>query len=375
MPHYQVGTLVGRGLPLRLRQPQPIPEDGSQHGRSPPSASSVSANNVRPPYDYGDSQSERNIPVSVTVMPDRHRNSLPNTHITYHAQYNSVPGPDGFSDMSQSGQPSSSPPEGPLSQNTFNSYYAAGDQIPAGAIHSAVNASPNTQHFSHPSTQQRPHPYISNLPLPRAATWHNSGYQGSVADSQSNSPRRNSEHEIQQSTSHQSIPQEILEGNEYTNDATFSNSYNDNRLAQGHAPPYASAIGSNQTASNRYPLADNYQTMPSQAEDPQAFDIQAGMNSLRVYEGENASYTASSNERLNEGLSTPSRTTTRSQSINSMSSTYSSPVSDENGPSSRPLNGLNDYASPTGIALRRSQSEYNTGMADDVGFDFTPLLS
>lgn len=330
MPHYQPGTLGGRGLPPRRRRPQPIPEDGSQHGQSSPFDSSR------------DSKSEINIPISPTVMLD-HRNSLPNTHITtHHAQYgrNSLPGPDGFSNRSQSRPPFSSHPEGPSSQNTFNSSCPASDQIPAGAIDSAVYTPPNTQHFSYPSTQQRHQPYSNNPLLSRPMTWDNSGYQGFVADSQSSSPRRNSEHEISQSTSQQSIPQGNLEGNEY---------------------------GSTQTISNQNPSADSYQAMPSQAEEPQAFDIHAGMNTRSVYEGENASYTASSSER--------SRTTTRSRSINSMSSTYSSQVSDENGPSSRPLNGLNDPVSPTGIALRRSQQEYNTGMADDVGFDFSPLLS
>jgi hypothetical protein len=190
-----------------------------------------------------------------------------------------------------------------------------------------------------------------------------------------------------------------LEGNEYANDTTFSISNNDSRLAQGHALSHSIANGSNQTISNWYRLADNYQAMPSRAEDAQAFDIQAGMNALRVYEGENAYDTTSSNEMLNEGrsavsgtttrsqsinsmssilnegLSAASRTTTRSQSINSVSSTYSSLVSDESGPSSRPLTRLNDSVTPTGFALQSSQQEYNTGMLDDVGFDFSPLLS
>lgn len=344
MPLYHRGMYEARGPPPRVgrRRPQPIPEDGSQRGQSSPTDSD---NNVRLPHDYENSQSEKNVPISPTVMPDRHRNSLPNnTHIPLRdAQYgrNSLPGPDGFRNMSQSRQPFSSPLEGPSSPNTFNSYSPAGDQIPAGPINSAIYSSPNTQHFSHPSTQQRLPPYTNNLPLSRPMTWDNNGSQGLVTDSQSYPPRRNSEHEIPQSTSHQSIPQEDSEGIEY---------------------------GSNQTISNQNPSADNYQAVPSQAEDPRPFDIHAGMNTRRVYEGENASYTASSNERLNERLSAASRTTTRSQSIHSMSSTYSSQLSDENGPSSRPLNGLNDPVSPTGIALRRSQQEYNTGMADDASF-------
>ena len=346
MPQYLPGSLGARGLPPRRRRPQPIPEDGSQHGPSSPSDSSIGANNVRRPFDYGDSQSESNIPISPTVMPDRHKSLPDNRHITpHHPQYYER---KSLSNASQSRQPFSSPPEGPSSQNTLNSHCPAGDQIPAGAIDSAVYTSRNTQRFSCPSTQEQHQPCIDNQLLPRAVTWNNSGYQGFVADSQSNSPRRNSEREIPQPTSHQSIPQENLERNEY---------------------------GSNQTISNRNPSADNYQAMQSKAEDPQAFDTHAGMNTRPVYEGENASYTASSNERLNKRLSAASRTTTRSRSINSMSSAYSSPVSDENGPSSRPLNGLNDPVSPTGVALRRSQQEYNTGMTADVGFDFSPLLS
>lgn len=344
MPQYLPGSLGGRGPPPRRRRPQPIPEDGSQHGPSSPSDSSIAANNVRLPYDYRDSQSETNVPISPTVMPDRHRSLPNNTHITLRdAQYgrNSLPGPDGFSNTLPSRHPSSSPLRGPSSQNTFNSYCPAGNQITTGAIDSAVYTSPNTQRFSSPSTQEQHQPYIDNQLLPRAVTWNNSGYQGFVTDSQSISPRRNSEHEIPQSAGHQSIPQENLEGSEY---------------------------GSNQTISNQNPSADNYQTMPSQAEDPQGVDIHSGMNTRRVYEGENASYTASSNERLNERLSAASRTTTRSRSIHSMSSTYSSLVSDENGPSSRPLNGLNDPVSPTGIAPRRSQQEYNTGMTADADF-------
>lgn len=344
MPHYQPGSFDGRGLPPRRRRPQPIAEDGSQHGQSSPSDNSIGANNGRLSYDHRDSQSEINIPISPTVMLD-HRNSLPtNTHITtHHAQYgrNSLPGPDSFRNRSQSRQPFSPHLEGPSSQNIFNSSCPASDQIPTGAIDSTVYTPPNTQHFSYPSTQQRHQPYSNNLLLSRPITWDNSGYQGFVADSQSSSPRRNSEHEISQSTSHQSIPQGNLEGNEY---------------------------GSSQTISNQNPSADSQQAMPSQAEEPQAFDIHAGMNTRRVYEGENASYTASSSERLNERFSAASRTTTRSRSINSMSSTYSSQVSDENGSSSRSLNGLNDPVSPTGIALRRSQQESSTGMADDAKF-------
>ena len=330
MPQYQFGSLKGRGDPPRLQRQRTNSKDNSQ-------SASQSANYATNPSNFSNDTQPYELYSSTSTSPSRQ-------------------------DVSE--------------------FYTTGDRAPAAPIiptfpppHTSINSS------LHSATQQQSQEHNGRLSWPGAMIGRKSEYGVAWTESQSNLPREDRRHsevgwqnKVPFPSKYQGGRHNLYSSINYVNNTTLINMREDIRMPGTQWSPSPNANSSTEAMPYWRPPAESPQETQVWTSDPQTCDDRSCFNPNELCTEENQSFTARSNEISEKELSTSSSTTTRSHSISSMKSTYTSPASDENVPSNRSFTGSNDSRRSSGSALHSFQQTHITGMLNDVRSDISTLL-